>query len=337
MSKNECSVLITGANGFVGSRLCRLFTDNGYHVIAGVRKTADLSLLEGIDVEFRYGDVSDTDSLSTMVSDVDYIIHNAGVVKAKKIETFYNVNEKGTLSLIEATIKHNPNIKKFLYISSLAAAGPSLDGKPVTESGQPHPISEYGKSKLAGEVTLSPFIDKIPIIILRPSGIYGPGDKEIFTFFDTVNKGLKSIVGDPDRRIQIVHVDDLCRAVLLALESEMKTGDTHKTGYASFIAEKQSYSMRELVNILAESSGRKCMTLRIPGFIFRIIALLSEFIFKLVGATPMLTREKAKELLASWEVSTEKAFNDFGFKSEISFKEGSKETYKWYRENGWLK
>lgn len=331
MSKSKLSILITGANGFVGSRLCRLFTDNGFHVIAGVRKTANLSLLESIDVEFRYGDVTDPSSLPAMVSGVDYIIHNAGIVKAKKTKTFYEVNEKGALSLIEATIKHNPDIKKILYISSLAAAGPSLDGKPITESDQPHPISEYGKSKLAAEVALLPFLDKIPIIILRPSGIYGPGDKEIFTFFDTVNKGLKSIVGDPDRRIQIVHVDDLCRAVLLALESETTTGD------AFFIAEKESYSMRELVNILAKSSGRKCITLRIPGFVFRIIAVFSEFIFKLVGATPMLTREKARELLASWEVSTEKAFNAFEFRSEISFKDGSKETYKWYRENGWLK
>lgn len=331
MSKKGLSVLITGANGFVGSRLCRLFAEKGYQVIAGVRKTADLSFLNGIDVEYRYGDVTDPDSLSAMVTGVDYIIHNAGVVKAKGAETFYYVNEKGTVALAEAVIKNNPAVKKFIYISSLAAAGPSLDGQPVKESETPHPISEYGKSKLAAEVALPPFFDKLPIVILRPSGVYGPGDKEIFTFFDTVNKGLKAIVGDPERRIQIIHVDDLCRAVLLALESETKSGE------ACFIAEKQSYSMRELVNILAESSGRKCMTLRIPGFIFKIIAFLSEFLFKIVGATPMLTREKAAELLASWEVSTEKAFNTFGFQSEISFRDGSKNTYQWYRQQGWLK
>jgi len=331
MSKKGYSVLITGANGFVGSRLCRLFTEKGEHVIAGVRKTADLSLLDGIEVDYRYGDVTDPESLPAMVTGVDYIIHNAGVVKAKKTRTFYNVNEKGTVSLVEATIKHNPDIKKFIYISSLAAAGPALDGKPLTESDPPHPISEYAKSKLAAEAALTSYYDKLPIVILRPSGVYGPGDKEIFTFFDSVNKGLKAIVGDPDRRIQVVHVDDLCSSVLMALEKETKSGET------SFIAEKQSYSMREMVNILGESSGRKCITLRVPGGIFKIIAFISEFLFKLVGATPMLTREKASELLASWEVSTDKAYNAFGFRSEISFKDGSKETYQWYREHGWLK
>ncbi|MFH2050700.1 MAG: hypothetical protein ABIJ12_14795, partial [bacterium] len=117
----------------------------------------------------------------------------------------------------------------------------------------------------------------------------------------------------------------------LALENETNSGE------ASFVAEKESYSMREMVDILAESSGKKCITLRVPGFIFRIIAFISEFLFKLVGATPMLTREKAAELLASWEVSTTKAFNSFGFQSEISFKDGSEATYKWYREQGWLK
>ena len=128
MSSEKPSVLITGANGFVGSRLCRTLLDEGFEVIAGVRKTADLTLLEGLDVAYRHGDVCRPETLPEMVTGVDYVVHNAGIVKAKKVQRFFEVNEVGTKSLFEAIAKHNPNVKKVIYVSSLAAAGAS-DGK----------------------------------------------------------------------------------------------------------------------------------------------------------------------------------------------------------------
>jgi len=112
MNQSDKSILITGANGFVGARLCRKFIDSGFHVIAGVRKTADLSMLEGLELEYRYGDVTSAESLIDMVKEVDYVIHNAGVVKAKKKQKFYDVNEKGTANLFEAISRYNPNVKK---------------------------------------------------------------------------------------------------------------------------------------------------------------------------------------------------------------------------------
>ena len=330
MSSSEKSVLITGANGFIGSRLCRRFLDEGYDVIAGVRKTADLSLLDGLKVTFRYGDITDPASLPRMVEDVDYIIHNAGVVKASSRETFFNVNEIGTRNVLEAVVKRGREIKKLVYISSVAVAGPSHEDRPVIESDPPNPITTYGESKAAGEKAAISYRDRLPIVSVRPPGVYGPGDKEMMALFSTVNYRLILKIGNVKRRLQLVHVDDLCRGLFLAA-----TGKT-ESGAIYFIAERKAYSIKQLMSILQKAGGRRGIPVIIPSALFKLIAGASEMLFKLVGATPMLTREKTRELLASWEISTRRARDELGFESKIDLEQGAKETFDWYREHGWF-
>ena len=324
------SVLITGANGFIGSRLCALFLRSGFRVVAGVRKTSDVSLLKGLEVEYRHGDVTLAESIPAMVSGVDVVVHNAGLVKAKSREQFFEVNAGGTAQLLAGVLQHDPNCRKVVLISSMAASGPSLNGKPTKEEDLPHPVTVYCESKLAGEREALKFASKLHVVILRPSGVYGPGDKETITFFKSAAKGIRPYFGDTTRRLQLVHVDDLCRCVLAAVTRPTKSGDVF------FVAEKRALSLAELVDCLCRAAGKRGFPLVVPGPVFRLIAALSEFGFKLVGATPMLTREKANELLASWEISTEKARRQLGFESQIPFEEGSRETFGWYRQQGWI-
>lgn len=330
MAEKRPSILITGANGFVGARLCRKFINEGFIVYAGVRRTADLSRLSDLTVQLRYGDMTEPVTLPDMVSGVDYIIHNAGVVKAKNKQMFFDINETGTENLLQAIVEHNQSLKKFIYISSLAAAGPSRYGKPVTEADEPNPLTTYGQSKLAGERKALSYADKIPVLSIRPPGVYGPGDTEILPFFKTVNGRIKPFLGNCSRKLQLVHVDDLCRGIFMSLTYETNSNEIY------FIADRDVYSMKELINILQEVIGKNAMPVYIPSALFKLIAYVVQFFSKLLGITPMLSVEKAKELLASWEMSVRKANMDFGFESEIKFFDGARDTFEWYKKEGWI-
>ncbi|MDH3890592.1 MAG: SDR family NAD(P)-dependent oxidoreductase [candidate division Zixibacteria bacterium] len=331
MSNGKPSVLVTGANGFVGTRLCHLLLKEGLAVVAGVRKSSDLKSLESMNIEYRYGDVTRPESLPEMVTGVDYIVHNAGITKARNKDDFRRINEQGTQALFDAAAEHNNSVKKIVYISSLAAAGPSVPGRPVTEEDTPHPITTYGRSKLGGEQTALGFSDRLPVLSIRPPGVYGPGDREIFGFFEAVHKGIRPLIGDTKRRIQIVHVDDLARGIFLALTKETKPGAVY------FIAENMSYTMAELIGLLQQACGRKGFPLKLPAPLFRAAAVVSEVACKLFRTTPMLTREKAAELLDWWEMSLDKAHNELDYRSRIPFAQGAKDTYDWYIRMGWLK
>lgn len=323
------SVLITGANGFIGSRLCKTFYDQGFRVVAAVRKGCNVRLLGQLPVEFRYGDVTDAGSVPNL-SEVDFIIHNAGVVKARTREEFYRVNAQGTANLMAAVTKQNPSVVKVVYISSQAVAGPSLDGQPVPESAIPQPVTTYGKSKLGGEEAVLAYKDSINVAIVRPSAVYGPGDREILTFFQVTNMRMRPYFGDTTRKLQLVHVDDLSRGIYLATITPTRSGSIYH------IAESNAYTLAEVIDMMQQAAGKWGMPLRVPAGLFRSVAAVAEFGSKILGIIPMLTREKCNELLGSWELATDKAKQELGFVSQIPFAQGARETFAWYREHNWL-
>jgi nucleoside-diphosphate-sugar epimerase len=327
MSKE--SVLITGANGFVGSKLCSRFLDEGYRVIAGIREGCDATRIIDFDIEYRFGDITEPDTLGAMTAGVDYIIHNAGLVKTKNPQNFFKINRDGTTNILEAAGK-NGSLKKFVLISSLAAAGPSKFGKPLTEEDEPQPLSVYGQSKLESEKEVLQRADRINCVILRPPGIYGPGDMETLAFFETLNNRIKPYLGNLKRKIQMVHIDDLTRGVLRSVQAETKSGSIY------FIAEAESHTYRYLVKCIREAVDRWALPLYFPGWAFRTIAFISQMLFKLFGKSPMLTVEKANEILAEWEVSIARAEKELGYKPLVTFADGARETLWWYRTEGIL-
>jgi nucleoside-diphosphate-sugar epimerase len=324
------TILVTGANGFIGSRVCRLLSASGYAIRIICRESSDLSLLSDIPHTKRIADITKPDSLISAVTGVDFIIHLAGLVKAKKKEAYFRINHQGTMNLLNAVKNHNIDLKRFVLISSTAAYGPSF-GKPRSEDDPAQPVTTYGQSKLAGEEAAEPYFDIFPITILRPPGVYGPGDKAIFTLFDTVNKGIRPYMAGGKNRVQLIYVDDLADAIKCAIESSTASGQAY------IIADGEPHTIREMLDEIGRLLNKKGIGILIPLSFLKGLALFSEFLFRALGRTPHFSREKVKELTADWEFDVSKAKDELGFEARTNFTQGARLAIEWYRKKGWLK
>lgn len=330
--KNSPIAVVTGANGFVGSHLVDYLLEKGNHVRCITRKTSDLKWLKDKDVEIFDGGLFDKESLRKAFRDAEYIYHVAGVVKSKRPEGYFKGNVDTTKSLLEVAVEFKDNIKKFLIVSSQTAAGPSYNEKPVDEEDDPHPITTYGRSKLAQENLAREYMDKLPITICRAPAVYGERDTEIFIFFQTFAKGLFTTIGFDKKLISLIHVKDLVRGFLLAGESPDSAGEIY------FISSEKFYTWEEIGEITKGVMGRKPLHVKVPHTIVYSLAALAQF-FALFSSKPAtLNIEKARDITRhAWICSTLKAVNELGYHQEISIEEGIRRTVAWYKDAGWLK
>ena len=322
-------VLVTGATGFIGSFLAEELVNKGYEVRCLVRTHSDLQWIADLDVECVYGDLFNLQSLKRAIKGVDYIYHLAGVTDASSKIDFIKVNYQGTKNLIE--IARKEKLKRFIYLSSQAAAGPSNSLRPVRETDKPKPVSVYGRSKLAGESVIKRYADEIPITILRPSSVYGSRDRGLLVVFKMVKKGVVPLLGYRDKYLNIIHIKDLIRGVINAGESKKTVGQTY------FISENRPYSWAEISNIALRNFGKKGIRMPISlGLITRSVKIM-EFTSKVFQHSLFLTTDKMRELKEDfWICSTKKIFKDLSFKTTVKIEDGINETLSWYREHNWL-
>lgn len=324
--------LVTGGTGFVGSHIVDQLLEKKYTVRCLIRKSSDTKWLNGKPIEFVYGDLFDQPALQEAVTGVDYIYHSAGVTKAKTPEEYYRGNAEGTKNLLQATIKHNPGVRRFVHVSSQTAVGPSPTQTPIDESASPHAITTYGKSKLEAENECEKVKGSIPITIVRPPAVFGERDKDVFEFFNTMSKGLQPMVGFTEKYVSLIHVFDLARGIIMAAESERSQGQLY------FITSKEVYGWKQIGEVTRKVMQKRALAIRLPEFVVHVIAAFAEVGAKFSTKPALINFEKARDMVQNyWTCSHEKAKRDFGFEQQIELETGIRRTIQWYRSEGWLK
>jgi nucleoside-diphosphate-sugar epimerase len=323
-------ILITGASGFVGYHLVEAALNAGMEVYAAVRASSNVSHLKHLPVNFVYPDFSRKDDLKDMIAKhrFDYIIHGAGITKAKSLDEYNRINAGYTLNLVVAAGESGVPIKKFLFISSLAAVGPiAYDASwPVPDVVKPQPVTSYGKSKLLAEEYLGVITD-VPWVILRPTAVYGPRERDLFVLFKTYRRGLEPYMGKGAQWLSFVYVKDLAQAAILALTAPV-------SGTAYNISDGNGYDRYALAGVIKQYLKLRTFRVHLPLPVIKIVATISEMVSR--GA-PLLNKDKLNELTAeNWNCSIEKIRRDLGYRPLYDLEKGMRETLDWYTTNKWF-
>ena len=317
--------LVTGATGFIGSHLCEELIKRGYDVTCLQRKTSNLKWVENLDLKFITGDCTNLESLLRVVGGFDYVFHLAGLTKSCSEDEYFCVNAQGTENLMKAVSEKNPKIKRFIYLSSLAATGPSKSGAPLKEDTSPAPVSSYGRSKLEGEKAVLKYKNLVPFTILRPPAVYGPRDKDLLVFFKIIKKGIFPDWGKC--YYSMLYVDDLIRGIILTAESKKAEDKVY------FLSEDRIYSGVDIAKEISDALGVKIIRVRLPKLFMPFLAFLGERINK----RGIINRDKLREISHShWICDAGKVREEIGYITKIGLKEGIKWTADWYRIHQWL-
>lgn len=323
--------LVTGATGFIGSHLVEALLQRGVHVRCLLRKESDLKWLKGLPIEVALGDCLDKTSLKGAVKGVDLVFHLAAVTKALKEKTYFEINALGTENLIRACLRNNPHIQKFLYLSSQAAAGPCRNGNKKKESDPCDPVSPYGQSKRLGEELALAHAQDIPLLILRPSAVYGPRERDFYTCFKLVSKRIKPSLGGQVQRISLCYVQDLIQGILSAAESQTTSGEIF------FISDGNDYSVKEVLDLIAQTMDIHALRIRVPKRMILGIAFFSEYFSKISQKPSLMNKGKAKEMVQEdWTCDITKVKTILGFQPQFQLSEGIRLTYHWYKNEKWL-
>ena len=328
--KLEGKALLTGASGFIGSNLRGALLEAGVDVIA-LRRASSPEPKEGRSV---VADYADAEGLTKLVAEEkpDWVFHVAGATKGVTYEDFQRANVMPTKNLLAALLEGHTDPKRFVLVSSLTSYGPSRPGKPLRETDPRRPIEHYGKSKLEAEQLLEALGEKLPWTIVRPGGVYGPGDGDYFNLFKEVESGRNVFFGNEKRWFSAIYVDDCVRATVEAALSDATIGK----GY--FLCDGRPVTWGQFQQAIVDASGKKrVFKLKLPEMLVSVAAVGGELATKIDGKPRLFNKQKAKMgAQEAWTCSHDAAREDFGYAPQVPMEEGVKRALTWYREHGWL-
>jgi nucleoside-diphosphate-sugar epimerase len=322
-------IVVTGANGFIGSLLLTRLEALGHQVRGLVRTHSDLSLIPSRLHDHVLRTDYETD-LRAALGGAEAVIHLAAVTKARGWEDYRRQNVELTAKLVN-TVNATPTVGRFLFLSSQSAAGVQSGRLPVREDDPCRPRSDYGRSKLEAENLVRERC-KPPWTILRPVSVYGPGDKDFLPYFRLANRGFSVLAGSNDRCLNLIHAYDLVDLIAASLFHPDAANQVF------FASDGHIYRMEDFVTAIRHALSTQLRVLRIPFWTMYPITALSEGYARLTGGkTPVLNASRLRDFSGiRWVCDGSKAVRMLDFTPQYTLQRGIGETVRWYRENHWL-
>ena len=330
-------ILITGASGFIGSFIVEEAIKRGFDVWAAMRKSSSRQFLADDRIHFIELNLASEEDLKQQLAghSFDYVVHAAGVTKCLDKRDFFHINTEGTQHLVRALVELDMPLKRFVYISSLSIMGAIREEQPyqeIRESDEARPNTAYGESKLKAEQWLSMLNEKLfPYVILRPTGVYGPRERDYFMMAKSIKAHTDFAVGFKQQDITFVYVTDVVQAVFLALEKG-------KTGRCYFLSDGEVYQSSTFSNLIRQELGNPWwIRITAPLWLLRIITFFGEHIGHLTGKVTALNNDKYYIMRQrNWRCDIEPARQELGYEPQVKLEEGVRRSIKWYKDNGWL-
>ena len=336
-------ILITGASGFIGSFIVEEALKRDIETWAAIRRSSSRAFLQDERIHFLELDFSSQEKLEEQLKDheFDYVVHAAGVTKCLHKEDFFRINLEGTKHLVNALLALQMPLKRFVYISSLSIMGAIREQQPyeeIRESDEAQPNTAYGKSKLAAEEWLStltthhsPLTSPFPYIILRPTGVYGPRERDYFMQIQSIKNHVDFAVGFQRQDITFVYVTDVVQAIFLAL-------DKGEVGRKYFLSDGEVYQSSEFSNLVHQELGCPWwIRITAPIWLLRVITWCGDNLGRMTGKMSALNNDKFNILRQrNWRCDIEPARRELGYEPEVKLAEGVHRSIQWYKENKWL-
>lgn len=320
--------LITGSTGFIGSHLVKSLLALNWDVTCLIRPKSRTKILSGLPVRFTEGDVDNILSLEKAVQGQDYVFHVAARIRSTHPDIYDRANHQFTKNLGLATLNSNPNLKRFVYISSIAASGPSPPGICSDETQICSPTSRYGKSKLLGEEALYLIWDRLPVTIIRPPSVYGPRQMETELLIKLISKKIVPLLSDKSGSASLIYVQDLIEGIIQATLSPQTIGQIF------YLTDGVNHSWKDIILSIKDHVLGTGLFLPLPEKVIYLFAWIID-ILKSTGFISIHFGRRIWQTMiyTPWFFSSSKAQKVFGFKPRHSLRAGLKETVLYYKQS----
>ena len=321
--------LVTGGTGFTGGQLCKRLVEQGHQVRTIARKPETAAHLKRMGVEVIPGDIQDLATALNATAEVEQVYHLAAVFRKEGVprRTFWDVNVTGTENLLKASLSND--VAKFIHCSTVGVHG-AIERPPATEGTPYHPGDHYQESKTEAEKIAIRYMQRIPMTVVRPAGIYGPGDLRFLKLFKAIHHRRFWMIGNGDVFYHLTYIDDLVDGILLCGSRSEALGRVY------IIAGNEYVTLNTLVGLISETLSVNPPKRHIPFWPVYTLGFACELICKPLGINPPLYRRRVDFFRKHRAFDISKASKELGFEPKTDLKTGISLTAEWYRQQGLL-